>query len=331
MQAENQAPEARFKVLRWIAVLPGAILSLAIGSVLIRIVVLVARFFAASDGDSYSGPMVWLLTSLPLETLEVLCEAFFMPLIAIIAAAKIAPAYKFPTGIGIGLLWAPLWAILIFFIASNNRLDWDGIRLVVTLLFGVLGIVAGLVYVYKEQITLDNGDNSSLGALQGIIGASVVVALFGFGIYNAVFKEKVQVKTVEMYCSTRGNKSPHVQYDHEAIKNDLVKMVHDDLVKNFMDGEMSPDSPVVAELIRLQMLGAWRDGNHLHFADQIGITPNNDDEGAFRDWHSRLEDTLKPKGEGAAGNCLGNTINSLFDDVTLHGPGDRTAVIKITR
>jgi len=85
--------------------------------------------------------------------------------------------------------------------------------------------------------------------------------------------------------------------------------------------------------VRLQMIGAWRDGTHLHIANELG------DKKEFFEWVERWkEDTAmdsisrrretKELSEGDF--CLLSTISKLFQDVTLHGSDkDQTVVLPL--
>jgi len=81
---------------------------------------------------------------------------------------------------------------------------------------------------------------------------------------------------------------------------------------------------VTAELVRLQELGAWREGSHLHLADFFLVSFGEDDKPLER-WRDHLQTTVFSDGDEGQ-RCLGGTIKLLFEDITLHA-GDETLVM----
>jgi hypothetical protein len=101
-------------ILRWLAVLPGAILAALIVMFPIHWAALYIHHFGP-----FSGPLITdeegkgLFPSMPLESLERFCDALFVPGTLIAIGALIAPRFRLATAILLTLLLVVLisWAI----------------------------------------------------------------------------------------------------------------------------------------------------------------------------------------------------------------------------
>ena len=99
-------------------------------------------------------------------------------------------------------------------------------------------------------------------------------------------------------------------YVDEAKKNSTLKTEDTDKVAN--------------ELVRLQLLGAWREGSHLHLADFYLFRLDEEDKPL-----ERWRDHLKARLFSDQMPCLGGTVKLLFDDITLHQGSDETLVFEV--
>ena len=147
-QPKGLAAMSRFW-LRWVAVLPAAILSAVLISFPVHWAVLIFTGFAGND-DSIG------LGDLPPETLERLGVAFFVPLTFIMAGARVAPTYRRQTAVVLIILLAMAISAGLTYAASNRDIGfdyqgwgWFEFAAVVALWIG--GVITAVYYVHQEE------------------------------------------------------------------------------------------------------------------------------------------------------------------------------------
>jgi hypothetical protein len=128
-------------------------------------------------------------------------------------------------------------------------------------------------------------------------------------------------------------------YDVQSLRDDLVGKYHRFLVRqaslDTFGEELSPTSGLLSELTRLQMVGAWREGAHLHFANSLsGAEDAAEAAGQLGEWRDSIIALIRPAGQrypDSASRCVLGSIDDLFDSLTLHGASEATVVIPLKR
>jgi apolipoprotein N-acyltransferase len=140
------------QTLRWLAVLPGALLCVVIVMFPIHWAVGLIQLLGKSNDDSFisiGGKLP--LAAIPPEMIERLGYAFFTPFVMIISGAYIAPKFKFQTGIALAVLWGiGFGASMVYVISQNQYSGRDWLVLAITCVLGVAGVCSGLFRVYKK-------------------------------------------------------------------------------------------------------------------------------------------------------------------------------------
>lgn len=138
------------QTLRWLAVLPGAILCVFIVAFPIHWVVMFIQHFHSDELlVSIDGKLP--LAAIPPEMLERLGYAFFTPFVMIVSGAYIAPKFKFQTGIALAVLWGMgFGASMVYVISKNQYSGRDWLVLAITCALGIAGVSLGLLRVYKK-------------------------------------------------------------------------------------------------------------------------------------------------------------------------------------
>jgi ankyrin repeat protein len=123
--------------------------------------------------------------------------------------------------------------------------------------------------------------------------------------------------------------------DAEAARERFVRSFHRVQVARVMaeefGREFTEDDDLTAELVRLKMMGVWREGAHLHIANALSLGSDDaESKEIFEVWRAKLKEVFVPSSgkypdDGAAG--IFGSINALFQDLTLHGPDGASAVI----
>jgi len=142
-------------VMRWIAVLPGAILCAILALFPIHwAVMLIKHFWTHVDSDgtiTYYNP----LAALPAEVLEYFANAFFTPFIIISVGARIAPKFKFQAAIALAVLMGVAYGVVSTFVTSDitSGLYTVGrwVRLGVTVILCIAGVSSGLWSAHSAQ------------------------------------------------------------------------------------------------------------------------------------------------------------------------------------
>lgn len=174
------------------------------------------------------------------------------------------------------------------------------------------------------------------------IGMTLLVALaFAIGFYQACLT-KHRITAWDEYCGYvdgedlyRKYRVAMLSFDYDAIRDDFVRKFHDSFVSNTKEqfGLQNKPNYVMSELERLKMLGAWREGTHLHAANNF-VTSKPDVGGAltFPEWvaqFKKLTDpaALKSKGDMSSYEyCVFRSMNDLFEDVTIHGESETATI-----
>lgn len=121
-----------------------------------------------------------------------------------------------------------------------------------------------------------------------------------------------------------------VSFNCGMIRDDLVKSIHDKMVKEAMP---SMGSPEVADLeAYYHLLGAWAEGDVLHLA-----SPNVTDSepraqvfGSFSDWKNQITELATVQHERSEGH-YGSLLQALFTKITIHGAEDGEEFSVLTR
>jgi hypothetical protein len=171
------------------------------------------------------------------------------------------------------------------------------------------------------------------------IGITILVlCAFGFGFYRACLT-KHRITTWDEYCEYVNGEDLYKQYrvamldfDNESIRDGFVSKFHESVLsdtKEQFDLQKKPNL-IMSELERLKMLGAWREGTHLHIANSF-VTSKPDIGGAltFPEWIAQFKkltdpEFLKHKEDNLSTYeyCTFRSMNDFFDDVTLHGESE---------
>ncbi len=99
-------------------------------------------------------------------------------------------------------------------------------------------------------------------------------------------------------------------------------------------GRADPNSEVVQELQRLQMIGAWHTGTHLHVANSLLYSEADGMpmEYTFAGWVTMFRWYLDLENDPEMSEqqkCMYGAMNAYFDDLTVHGPGQAEDVIPL--
>ena len=138
--------------LRWIGVLPGALVSVVLVTFPMHWVVMLIQIFGGAGYDSFiTIDDKNLLAAIPPEILERFGYAFFAPLVMVIIGAKIAPRFKFRIGIALAVLWSVFFAVSMATTISGQYSDWNWLRLTITSVLGMGGVGLGLFQTYQTQ------------------------------------------------------------------------------------------------------------------------------------------------------------------------------------
>jgi len=138
------------QVLRWLGVLPGALLCVFLVTFPIHWTVLLIQIFGGADPDA----MITIggktpIAAIPPEMLERFGYAFFAPLVMLYVGAIIAPKFKFQTAIALAVLWGIIIGAGLAFSSSGS--DWPWWRFAITILLGLGGVSLGLFSAYEAQ------------------------------------------------------------------------------------------------------------------------------------------------------------------------------------
>jgi hypothetical protein len=179
-----------------------------------------------------------------------------------------------------------------------------------------------------------------MNRLKSIGLAILLVLAFGFGFYQSCLT-KHTVNSWGEYCAyIDGDDLYHkyrvamIGFDFEAIRNEFVHKYHDAVIGNAKEQLFQNKSNfVLSELERLKMLGVWREGTHLHVANNL-VTSDDSFGGIpkFSEWANQYKnatnpDALKDKRDRPSHEyCVFRTMNDLFEDLTLHGEKETATI-----
>ena len=139
----------RHLILRWAAVVPGALLSVFVVMFPIHWVVML-QYMDTPDYDA--GDLEALLSP---QTLESLANAFFTPFIFIVAGTRIAPKFKFSTGIALavllGVVYGWIATVIVGEIQQGLYTPARWLRLGITVLLCIAGLAVGLLQARKVE------------------------------------------------------------------------------------------------------------------------------------------------------------------------------------
>jgi hypothetical protein len=167
----------------------------------------------------------------------------------------------------------------------------------------------------------------------------VLLAFVGVGAFSTCQKSR-EVKKVVNYQDFCLNELGQLRdkydvssfsFDDDAIREDFTTQFNKQLLDHFADeAKWDQNSSGFKELVRLQMIGAWRDRGHLNIANELG------DQQEFSQWVERWKedtamDSIRRRREAKKLSdedfCLLSAISKLFQDVTLHGSGKNQTVV----
>jgi len=88
-----------------------------------------------------------LLASIDPEMLERFGDALFVPMVVLIVGPKVAPRFKFQTGIVLSILWGILLGAALTLALTNVGFQW---KIVIAAVLGAVGVAIGLGAAHKE-------------------------------------------------------------------------------------------------------------------------------------------------------------------------------------
>jgi hypothetical protein len=146
------------EILRWIAVLPGALLAVVVVLFPIHWTVMLVQHLGTSSDDSGSGSPLSLwyyLAKIEPEALELFGNALVAPFVLISVGARIAPKFRFFTGIALAVTLGVFYGVAATYIAGDIS---DGLytperwlRLAITVCLQIGGVVTGLFQARKVE------------------------------------------------------------------------------------------------------------------------------------------------------------------------------------
>ena len=140
------------QVLRWICVLPGAVLSGLLVAFPIHWVVMLIQLFGRSDDSFITIDGKILLAAIPPAMLEGFGQALFAPLAIISIGARIAPRFRFRTGIVLSIfLIVGLIAVQILVASRGLNITGGWLQRSFTHVLQIAGLSWGLYYAHKAD------------------------------------------------------------------------------------------------------------------------------------------------------------------------------------
>ena len=136
--------------LRWLAVLPGAVISAFLVAFPIHWIIMFIGYRHTEINEDGTVTYENFLAAIPPDVLEYFAYAFSTPFVMIIAGAYIAPSLKFTTAkILSGILFL-IFAYITFI--STADLVFTGLHFAATVALNLCGIVAALIIVQKYHL-----------------------------------------------------------------------------------------------------------------------------------------------------------------------------------
>jgi tetratricopeptide (TPR) repeat protein len=137
------------RALRWLAVLPGALLSVVLAQFPLHWMIMIWQS-GSGEESIITRDGKPLIASLDTATLERMGTAFVTPLVFVYVGARIAPRVKAQTGIALALLWAAgFGAASLFAILRGDYVGGGWFYFVASCVLGIIGVTVGLVQARK--------------------------------------------------------------------------------------------------------------------------------------------------------------------------------------
>lgn len=156
----NVSEIARLSVVRWLAVLPGAVLCAFLVEFPIHWAVMLIGYFGTEhDNNSitYTNP----IAAIPPDVLELFGNAFFTPFVIVSVGARIAPKYKFYTGIALAVLLGVVYGVFSTLVAKDisegTYTSGRWLRLLITIVLCASGLIMGLRLARKQDPNVQIG------------------------------------------------------------------------------------------------------------------------------------------------------------------------------
>jgi len=131
--------------LRWLAVLPAALMAIVLVSFPVHIAVLLINSGNTEDSNN-------LLTAIPPETLERFGQAFFAPVAMVFAAAKTAPSHRLYVAGLLVIAYAMFLGAAMMYAGSHGYYSgryWAEFAVVVGL--GFAGLAYSMYQIHQEE------------------------------------------------------------------------------------------------------------------------------------------------------------------------------------
>jgi hypothetical protein len=176
-----------------------------------------------------------------------------------------------------------------------------------------------------------------------LIAVTVTVAIFCLSLACSYH----EVNTWERWCEQVGAVDLEKKYNRwgavfsvsfkgEAIRSDFVQkfnsMVVADAAQRHLAGS-KPSDRVVEELVRLRMLGIWREATDLHWSNSLlekdAALGLDDFRGLVTSIQNGLAEYRGRKNVSESDRCLYGTLDGVFDHVSIHGPDSSIVTIDL--
>jgi len=171
--------------------------------------------------------------------------------------------------------------------------------------------------------------------LLGLVGGAVFLVLLAGYAYlyfrgwehplgKLVGVYRHRVSTVAQFCEQlRGEdlfdkyNASSLSFDCEAVRNDFTSSLHSSIVADNSTLVGGP-GPAMDEIVRLRLLGAWRERDVLHIAN-LSIS-DEDPFTKFTPWKTQMAKAVAKRVEPTDEDyCSLKTLQILFAEVWLHG------------
>jgi hypothetical protein len=135
------------EIARWIAVLPAALMGALLVSFPVHWAVMLISLFDRPDESAITVNGKGLLASIDPQVLERFGYALFVPMVLIVVGAKVAPRFKFQTGIALAILWGVLFGAAVTLALTNGPFEW---KMLIAFGLAVVGVTVGLTQAHKS-------------------------------------------------------------------------------------------------------------------------------------------------------------------------------------
>lgn len=140
------------QVLRWLCVLPGALLAALLVAFPVHWVVMLIQVFGRSDDAMITVDGKTPLAAIPPEVLERLGQAFFASFAIVGAGTWIAPRHKFRTGIALAV--TAVFALILahtFIALRGYQITGGWLQRTLTCLLQIAGLSWGLYHAHRAD------------------------------------------------------------------------------------------------------------------------------------------------------------------------------------